>query len=236
MAQEYEDFQTGKLYQLSYYLYGVILISLYFLVTNVLFLATSFSALVSFQAGLFTIPFLFIIVILSMIPIGPSWAAAIYTAKTLQEKQFHSVTKNYFKAYKQFFKKSLYTWSVLLGALVVLFFNFWAILSSQTLGFLIYTLFALTAITIAVGIYVFPLLIEYSLGVVQLLKLALYFTFKKLIFSILLVAILLLSVYLLISFPIIFFLVIPGGYALVQYLFCESIFENILAEKVKMKN
>lgn len=236
MGNQYEDYTEGKLYQTSYYLYGFILISLYFLLTNVLFFVTSFFALVFFQAKLLTVPLLFLVVMIAMIPIGPSWAAAIFTAKTIQKKQFHSITKNFFKAYKQFFKRALYSWLTLITAFIILFFNYWAILSSESLDFLVYTLFALALIIISIGIYVFPLLIEYSLPVIQLLKLALYFSVKNIVYTVLLIGILFVFIYILISLPIAFFLILPGGYAFLQYLFCESIFKKILADKIQIEN
>lgn len=230
MGNQYEDYTEGKLYQISYYLYGFILISLYFLLTNVLFFVTSFFALVFFQAKLLTVPLLFLAAMIAMIPMGPSWAAAVYTAKTIQNKEFHSITKNFFKAYKQLFKKSLYAWLTLITAFVLLFFNYWAILSSESLGFLVYTLFALALIIIAIGIYIFPLLIEYSFPVLQLLKLALYFSIKNMVYTILLIGLLFVFIYILISLPLAFFLILPGTYAFLQYLFCESVFKKILVD------
>lgn len=231
MANQDEDYAEGKLYQLSYYLYGLILISLYFLFTNILFIVTMFLALISIQEQLFTLPFILLAIAVSLIPMGPAWAAVLFTAKNILKKQFYSISKDFFTAYKRFFKKSISVWVILLSAILIIMLNYWAILSYEMFNVLIYILFACVMIITFVSIFVFPLLIEYSLSVKQLLNLALYFSFKKIFLSILLLLILLATLYLLLSLPIIFFLIAPGGYALILYSLCKKMFQKVQAEK-----
>lgn len=231
MPNNERDLTEGKLYQISYYLYGIILTSFYFVVSNILFVITAFLAFISFQEKLFTVPFIALAIFISLIPMGPAWAATLYSIKKLLNKQFYSFTKDYFKAYKRFFKKSLGIWLFILFILLISLLNYWIVLSMDSLNFMIFPLFAIILITISMGLYIFPLLIEYSLTIKQLVQLALYFTFKKVFLTVLFLLILMGALFLLFSFPMLLLFIVPGGYALLLQFFCKKLFSKVQAEE-----
>lgn len=234
MPNQNKDYTESKLYLISYYLYSVILTSFYFILTNVLFVITVFLALISFQERFFTVPVILTAIIISLIPMGPAWAATLFSVKYILENQFYSLTKNYFKSYNKYFKKSLLIWLSILSILILSFINYWVILSTETLNVLIFPLFAIILITVSVGLYVFPLLIDYSLTKKQLLKLALYFSFKKVFLTAFFLLFLIGMVIVFVYLPLAVVIIGPGGFALCLQYFCRKVFKKVHAEEEQM--
>jgi uncharacterized membrane protein YesL len=162
----------------------------------------------------------FILFFIAALPVGPSITALLsIMAKLVREKDLNSITKEFFKAYKQNFKQSLFIWFV--GSLMIAimladikFFN------SKSMGAIPVAVFnGLIIILIVLSLYVFPIVSRFYLKTSDVIKLSFYYAIKKFKVTVMNIAAIVAVIFLISRFPSVsfFFFASVACYIIMYY-------------------
>lgn len=231
MSEQNKDFTEGKFYKLTYYVYSILLTSVYFIATNILFVLGVIFAVITQREMFFSPVVTLSILFLSAIPIGPAWSAILSVMSTVLKGKIYSVTKDFFKGYRYHFKKSIIMWTVNILLLLISTINYIISINLEAMNILILPTFVLITIGLCMTLYAYPLLVKYSISMKEVFKLSLYFSIKKLNITLLLIVSLLISFYLFTLLPQFLLLVLPGGFGLLSVYLGEKAYGTVQLEE-----
>ena len=112
---------------------------------------------------------------LALIPVGPAFTALLTVMDMLIRDKYITVTKDYFKAYLENFKKSLLCWIInllVLGILIVDIIYF----TSTILWSLFIIIFILM---IGLSFMIYPILVRYKINLKKIWSIAFVYSIKK---------------------------------------------------------
>lgn len=166
------EFGEGALTTFTNYVYWLMILNFYFILTNIVFLFFFLALEPSFSN--------IILYFLALIPTGPSISALYYaTAKLVKEKEI-SPTKDFFYGYKINFKDTLKLWLPALLVLLIIivdlqYFYAKATTFNQVLAGIFFV--ALVIILILL-LYVFPINAQFKFRIRDIYRLSVYYVFK----------------------------------------------------------
>lgn len=123
--------------------------------------------------------------------IGASTTALYYTMMKIIKDQEGYILSDFFKAFKQNFKKATIIWILLavIGAVLILDI-FWYGFSATKIGFLLYCFLGFLGIMYSMTLlYIFPLLAKFENSIKNLLKVAMLLSIKHLLWTLLMMII-----------------------------------------------
>lgn len=178
---------------------------------------------------------LYVLFCIPVITIGPATTALYYTSMKVLRKERGYVWSEFLGCIKTNFKTA-----AVLGIIMTLFytlltFNLYATVESGKYGGYLYGAYlGLLIILTCLNCYLYPLLSRFDLGVIKILRMALYLAFRHLLITIVLFAIVLMGftgVYFSIirDFPIII-LLIPGGLSMIYTFPMEYIMKKYMPQ------
>ncbi|GAF63863.1 hypothetical protein BTS2_0755 [Bacillus sp. TS-2] len=227
------DFTENKLYTIVNYIYWILISSVLFIVSNALFVFVLFVSLFSIKEQLLPFHIVFIALLVVAIPMGPSFCA-LYSVmrKIVLDKQV-SVVKEFFKGYRQNFKQALLAWVLILFLIALFTWNYYIIVFHEFASFLIFPLYMFTSLLLCTAFYVFPLISQYYMRLIDVFRISLYFTLKHFNTTIMILIVFVFGGYLFTLFPTITFVFIPGAMALIVMLLVTKLFGKVQLEHKK---
>ncbi len=116
---------------------------------------------------------------LSAIPIGPAYTALLSAMGKLVREKDVNITRDYFSAYKKSFLQSLFLWTLGLVILTVIIVDIRFFASRAGGRVLIPLLYAVAALILLAGLYVFTLVSRFYLKSIDVIKISFYFILSK---------------------------------------------------------
>lgn len=179
MTKAKREFGEGPINTITNYILCFLLSNFYFLLMNI---PLVYITIILVANGKNPLPSGFgVIVLLCCIPIGPAVTALCSTMGKLVREKDIVVTKTFFKAYKQSFLQSLFLWTLELIILVSAYVNLNYFVSNIISIFI----YVVIIYIIIIGLYAFPIVSRFYLKSRDVLKLSIYYTFKKINITIL---------------------------------------------------
>lgn len=179
MTKAKREFGEGPINTITNYILCFLLSNFYFLLMNI---PLVYITIILVANGKNPLPSGFgVIVLLCCIPIGPAVTALCSTMGKLVREKDIVVTKTFFKAYKQSFLQSLFLWTLELIILVSAYVNLNYFVSNIISIFI----YVVIIYIIIIGLYAFPIVSRFYLKSKDVLKLSIYYTFKKINITIL---------------------------------------------------
>ena len=228
--QEKKDMTDGKLFIITSYIYSILLSSVLFILTNLVFVYALIVSLQAVEKNLLPIHIIYLTLLIAAIPMGPSITALFSVMRKIINHTEISIIRDFFRGYRNNFKQSMAAWMIILSIGVLFSINYIIIVEKDFASFLIFPLYIFISFLICMTFYIFPLIAQYFLRLRDVFKLSLYFVLKefKTTFSILLI--ISVSGYLFLLLPTIFSFILPGGAAyLIMYL-TTNVFESVKAK------
>jgi uncharacterized membrane protein YesL len=167
------EFGEGPIYTITNYVFWFMMGSIYFGICNIPFLFIFLTPIENPDSSYL------VLLVLSLIPMGPSITALMSAMGKLVRDKDSSITKDYFKAYKQSFGQSLFLWVLQLAVLSVIFVDI-SFFKNQSYGFIaIPVMYALAIIVLLMGLYAFPIISRFYLKTKDVIKLSFYYSIGK---------------------------------------------------------
>jgi|SRR5690625_1539574 len=166
------EFGEGALTTFTNYVYWLMVLNFYFILTNIVFLFFFLALEPSFSN--------IILYFLALVPTGPSISALYYsTAKLVKEKEI-SPTKDFFYGYKINFKDTLKLWLPALLALFIIIVDLQYFYAKATTFNQVLTgiFFVALIIIIILLLYVFPINAQFKFRIRDIYRLSVYYVFK----------------------------------------------------------
>lgn len=167
------DYGEGPMFTISNYFFWFLQGTLYFWIMNIPYL---FVSSIMRQNGNVDIN---VILILSLIPMGPALTALLSVMGKLTREGDISFTKDFFKAYKENLFDSLFFWTLGIIMLFVIKIDKVLISSNSHLYFLNIVATIISIIFIALAFYVFPIITRFHLKKKDIIRLSFEFLIKK---------------------------------------------------------
>lgn len=176
------EFGEGPIFTITNYIFWFMAGSFYFAICNILLILT-FLALAAAdpqQATNGGADFSFLTMLLiSAIPAGPAITALLSAMGKLVRDKDVSITKDYFRAYKENFKQSLFIWVIELAAIGILMIDLY-FFSRQSYGtFLVPFIYAIGIVIIAMGLFAFPIISRFHMKTKDVIRLSFYYSIVK---------------------------------------------------------
>lgn len=164
------EFGEGPIFTITNYIWWFMVGSFYFLLLNIP-LTLTLLALNYDPSGAPLLLFL------SSIPVGPA-ATALFSVmgKLVREKDL-DITKDFFKSYKTNFVQSLGMWLIELCMLFIIYYDIKFF--SKQFPALNFFFIILAFIVFNAGLYAFPILSRFYMKTSNIIKLAFYYSMKK---------------------------------------------------------
>lgn len=176
-------FGEGPIFTISNYFFWFLLGNLYFWIMNIPYI---FVSLVMSLSGKVEIN---VILILSLLPMGPALAALFsIMGKLIREKEI-SITKDFFKAYRTNFFDSLFFWTLEIVILTIIKLDMIIVSTNAHLYFFNIILKIVSVICLALLVYIFPIITRFHLSKRDIMKLAFEYLIKKIYIFIIVFAI-----------------------------------------------
>lgn len=194
------EYKESIIFTAFNYISWFVLSNIYFLISNILFMAY----IISFGLGITSE--ISVIFIISLIPMGPSLTALCASmGKIIREKDIN-ITSYYFKSYKINFKQSSLLWCAELAIMFISYINLnlsvkGEILSNFTILFIIVCVFS-----VALGTIAFPIISRFNLKTTDVIKISFIYSIKKIHITIINIILILIGVCLMYIFPLVLFL------------------------------
>ncbi|WP_026881750.1 DUF624 domain-containing protein [Clostridium akagii] len=167
------QFSEGLIFAISNYFFWLLLGNLYFWIMNIpyIFVAMTMSMNGNIQIN--------VILILSLIPMGPALTALLSVMGKLTREGDINLTKYFFKAYKENVFDSLFFWTLGLAILFVIKIDMILISSNFHLYFINIFLKIIAVICIALAFYIFPIISRFHLKKRDIIRLSFEYLIKK---------------------------------------------------------
>lgn len=184
------EFGEGILTEVTNFIYWLMLLNIYFILTNIIFLfffiflETTFSNISLY--------------FLALIPTGPAISALYYsTGKLVREKEI-SPTKDFFYGYKINFKDTLKLWIPILIVIFIIVVDLQYFYDKETTFNQVLAGVFLVALILILTLlfYVFPINAQFNFRTRDVYRLSVYYSFKKIKVTTGNIAILFLTVFL----------------------------------------
>jgi uncharacterized membrane protein YesL len=169
-----KEFGEGIVYTITNYIWWFVLANIYFGLVNIPFILVYLG---STAGGKFEFSFLFV---LSLLPAGPAITALLSVMGKLVRDKDVNVTKDFFKAYKTNFMESLFYWAAFIIVLGVLYIDILYFNSKPQIIFIKYIFIGIGIIAVSTSFYIFAVISRFYLRAIDVLKIALYYSIKKL--------------------------------------------------------
>lgn len=187
---------------------------------NMLNLDSGFSKFMNRVSDLFLLNILWIVCSIPIITIGAS-TTALYSVdlNLLSEDEGH-ITKSFFKAFKEHFKKSTVIWLIILLVSIVLCVNlvFWLKCGLSIAYIALPFIFFAILVFLLVSPYIFPVLSKSNSSILSTIKYCFFISIKALPYSLLITLFGLSVLFATFYFPIVFLFMILLGVAVHSYM------------------
>lgn len=167
------EFGDGLIFNISNYLFWFLLGNIYFWMMNIPYLFVSLTMSLSGKVDVN------VILILSLIPMGPALTALLSVMGKLTREGDINLTKNFFKAYKESLFDSLFFWTLGLIILFVIKIDGILIGSNPHLHFLSIFTTIISYICIALAFYIFPIISRFHLRKMTIVRLSFEYLIKR---------------------------------------------------------
>ncbi|SHH69500.1 YesL family protein [Clostridium grantii] len=208
--QNSKQFDDNILYVITNYFSWIFVSNVYFILLNIPFIfMLTFGSLVVTEGY---IP----IFIASTITIGPSLTALYSTMGKLIRDKDISLTKSFFKFYKNSFKQSFLLWGLIVLLIELLYFDISLINANNLPAFLSNIFLSFIIIILFISLTMFPIISRFYFNTKDLLKLSFFYSFKRIKHSILNIIIVVAQILILSIYPqyTTFFVFSVGAYAI----------------------
>lgn len=176
------EFGEGIIFTISNYIWWFLLANIYFWILNIPLIIVTFSMVISGDYNMN------LLLILSLLPLGPALTALFSVMGKLTREGDVNVTKDFFKAYKMNFFESLFFWTFELGIILILWTEIKFVNSNGTLYYLGIIPRLMLFIFMILTLYIFPILSRFYLKRKDVLRLSILYLFKKIYFGIFYIA------------------------------------------------
>lgn len=167
------EFGEGPIYTITNYVFWFMMGSIYFGICNIPFFFIFLTPIENPDSSYL------VLLILSLIPMGPSITALLSAMGKLVREKDVSITKDYFKAYKQNFGQSLFLWVLQLAVLSIILVDI-KFFTRQSYGFVfVPIMYAIAIIVLLMGLYAFPIVSRFYLKTKDVLKLSFFYSIGK---------------------------------------------------------
>lgn len=169
--------------------------------------------------------FLFLILCIPVITIGPAITALYYTIVKNIRRDHGYLTREFFHSFKLNFKNGVITGLILILLYIIIYFDYRFVNSlNSTYALIVKTIYnSLFIILLSMTIYIFPILSRFKVGIGKLFKTAIFMSIKHLPTTCLLILIVLIFGLACLKIPI-FIIPLPG----VCCLTCSYLIERVL--------
>jgi uncharacterized membrane protein YesL len=168
-----KEFGQGGIFTVCNYIWWFLLGNFYFWLMNIPYI---FVGLVMSRSGDTQIN---LILILSLIPIGPALTALLSVMGKLIREGDINVTRDFFKAYKTNFFEALFFWTVGLVILLSIKIDIMIISRNSHLHFLNIVVTIACFICLSLALYIFPIISRFYLKKTDVLRLSAEYFIKK---------------------------------------------------------
>lgn len=166
-----KDLFDKPLYKAFNYVY-------YFFTTNMLFLVSNLIFIMVYEAAEPNI-YAYILLLITAIPMGPSISALLSVMGKLMKYKEIDVWKDYSGAYRQNFKQSLVIWILLLIVFGILLVDINFVKSTPNYQFLGMFFLGIMIILMLIVLYAFPILTQFHMKTIDIIKVSIYFSIRK---------------------------------------------------------
>lgn len=167
------EFGGGLIFNISNYLFWFLLGNIYFWMMNIPYLFVSLTMSLSGNVDVN------VILILSLIPMGPALTALLSVMGKLIREGDINLTKDFFKAYKESLFDSLFFWTLGLIILFVIKIDGILIGGNPHLHFLSIFTTITSYICIALSFYIFPIISRFHLKKMNIVRLSFDYLIKR---------------------------------------------------------
>lgn len=172
------EFGEGVIFTISNYICWLLLANLYFWVLNIPLIIVTFSMAISGDYNMN------LLLILSFLPVGPALTALFSVMGKLTREGDVNVTRDFFKAYRINFFVSLFFWICELGIILILWTEIKFVNGKESLYYLGIIPRLMLFVCAILIFYIFPILSRFYLKRKDILRLSIYYLFKKIYFGI----------------------------------------------------
>jgi uncharacterized membrane protein YesL len=216
-----KEFGEGPIFTITNYIFWFMAGSFYFAICNILLILTFLAMTVSDpqQATTGGADFsILTMLLISAIPAGPAITALLSAMGKLVREKDVNITRDYFRAYKENFKQSLFVWVLELAAIGILMIDLY-FFSRQSYGtFIVPFIYAIGLIIIAMGLFAFPIISRFHMKTKDVIRLSFYYSIVKFKITFLNIAAIIIALFAASKFPItIIFVACAVCYLLMYY-------------------
>ncbi|WP_163215724.1 YesL family protein [Clostridium thermarum] len=210
------NFFESPLYTITNYIYWFSITNIYFILTNLLLLLFLLTPIDPAEVN----ASYFVLFFIAALPVGPSLTALFSVmGKLVREKDLNTVTKDFFRAYKQNFKQSFLIWflGTLMIAIMLVDIQFFSTKENGVIPIAIFN--GLIIIMIILSLYVFPIVSRFYLKTSDVIKLSFYYAVKKFKITVMNIAAIVVVIFLIKKFPSVsfFFFASVASYIIMYY-------------------
>jgi uncharacterized membrane protein YesL len=170
-----KNFFEGPIYTITNYIYWFALSNIYFILLNIFLVMILISPVDPSEIN----AAYYILLYLVLLPVGPSITALLAVMGKLVRDGDVSITKEYFKAYRQNFKQSLFLWFVVLTLIAVMLADIGYFAGKSKLNMLIPLFNGMIIILLIMSLYIFPIVSRFYMKASDVIKLSFYYAVKK---------------------------------------------------------
>lgn len=225
-----KEFEEGFIYSSANYIYWFLQSNLYFWLMNIPFIIVFLFMFLS-KGNDFELP-----LIISAIPMGPALTALFSVMGKLAREKDVNVTKDFFKAYKTNFFESLFFWFLETIVLSILYMDKLYILSQYSAPLLNSIFVFLMFISASMIFHIFPIISRFYFKKLYVIKIAFYYSIKKIYISVLSFALIYFMWLLLIKVPSISLLILLLSVSVICYIIMYLHKGTLLQLEDKLKN
>ncbi|MEG1310431.1 MAG: YesL family protein [Romboutsia sp.] len=174
---DYKSSGGSSIYNGLNYIYYILGVNICFILSNILFIISILVLKLEFQNIIFFM--------IALIPTGPSFTALFSViGKFIREKDIYPF-KDYFIAYKLNFKETMKIWSIQVAILLIVIIDIRYMLIAKDMSLILFKpLLLIAGLLVSISIYSYSILSRFSLKTKDLIKLSVFYTFKKLPLSV----------------------------------------------------
>lgn len=218
-----KEFGEGPIYTAGNYIWWFFLGNFYFLLLNIPLIITLIA--LNFDPSGAAI-----LLFLSCIPVGPAAAALLSVMGKLVRTKDTNLTRDFFKAYKTNFFQSLTLWIIEEGLLFISYYDIRFFAINTKMFMFKYFFYILIIIVFTTGLYVFPIISRFYIKSINIVKLSIYYSVRKINITFLNLCIFIIAGYLFIKvIPVIILFSISILFYIVMYL------ENDILKEIEDK-
>lgn len=188
-------------------------------------------------ADIIAVSFLWVLLCIPIITIGPATTALYYVVVKVIRKERGYIFREFMKSFKLNFKKGAIVGIFNILIFVILVFDIyyaWSWMSIDlNMGLLFLGVFlALTLIVLCITIYLYPILSRFDLSVKQLIKSTVFMSMKHLPYTLILALTTIAAIFIVYAGPVMLF-IIPGALTYLNSYIIERVFRKYMQSSNK---